>query len=81
MLENKKLKLKQWRALKEISRDELAQATQLTARTIYNYETDVNNLRKASYENLLKIANALEISVDDIFLGNVSENPKLEECV
>lgn len=81
MLENKKLKLKQWRVLKEISREQLAEATQLTSRTIYNYETDVNNLRKASYETLLKLANALDISVDDIFLDSISENPKLERCV
>lgn len=81
MLENKKLKLKHWRVLKEISREQLAEATQLTSRTIYNYETDVNNLRKASYETLLKLANALDISVDDIFLDSISENPKLERYV
>ncbi len=81
MLNGQKLKLKQWRVLKEISREELAEKTQLTSRTIYNYETDVNNLRKASYETLAKIATALGVGVDDIFLGDISENPKLKDCV
>ena len=81
MLKGQKLKLKQWRVLKEFSREELAQRAELTPRTLYNYETDVSNLRKASYDTLSKIATALEISVDDIFLGDVSGNPKLQNCV
>lgn len=76
MLSSKKLKLKQWRILKEISREELASKTGLTIRTICNYENSVNNLRKAKYETLEKIANVLEVSIDDIFLDSISEKPK-----
>lgn len=76
MLSSQKLKLKQWRILKEISREELASKTGLTIRTICNYENSVNNLRKAKYETLEKIANVLEVSIDDIFLDSTSEKPK-----
>lgn len=81
LLPNQKLKLKQWRIIKELSREELANSTGLTARTIYNYEVDVNNLRKANYETLEKLAMALDVSVDDIFLGSTSEKPKLADCI
>jgi len=76
MLKGETLKLMQWRVIREISREELAQKAGLTTRTLYNYETDVNKLRKASYESILRIASALEISVNQIFLGGVSEKPK-----
>lgn len=79
MFENEKLKLKQWRVLKDFSREELANKAGLTSRTLYNYENDVKNLRKASYETLEKIAEALEISVNQIFLGGISEKPNYKE--
>lgn len=75
---NNKLKLNQWRVLKEMTREELASKSGVSYRTIQSYEKDVNNLRKAKYETLERIANALDISVDDIFLGHTSEKPKLK---
>ena len=42
-----------------------------------SYENDVEKLRKASYDTIDKLANALSVSVDDIFLDDVSEFLKL----
>jgi len=78
---NKKLQLKQLRILNSLSREELAVLTGLTSRTIYNYEKDINNLRKANYETLEKLASALGVSVDNIFLSLTSEKPKLRDCI
>lgn len=78
---NKKLQLKQLRILNSLSREELAVQTGLTSRTIYNYEKDINNLRKANYETLEKLASALGVSVDNIFLSLTSEKPKLRDCI
>lgn len=61
--------IKELRARKDISQEELANLAGLTARTIYNYEKDVNNLRNASYSNIKKIADALDVKVEEIFLG------------
>ena len=78
---NKKLQLKQLRILNSLSREELAVLTGLTSRTIYNYEKDINNLRKANYETIEKLASALGVSVDNIFLSLTSEKPKLRDCI
>lgn len=78
---DKKLQLKQLRVLSNLSRDELAKKTGLTSRTIYSYEKDINNLRKANYETLEKLASALGVSVDNIFLSIDSEKPKLKDCI
>ena len=72
MIEKKKYTLKQLRSLKEMSREELAELTNLHYNTILKYENDVDSFRKSSYETLEKIANALSVSVDDIFLGSNS---------
>ncbi len=61
--------IKELRARKDISQEELARLTNLTARTIYNYEKDVLNLRNASYSNIKKIADTLDVEVEEIFLG------------
>ena len=55
-----------------MSREELAELTNLHYNTILKYENDVDSFRKSSYETLEKIANALSVSVDDIFLGSNS---------
>lgn len=60
------------RKLNRLSQEELAAKTGLTPRTINNYEKDVNNLRKASYNNVEKIAKILKVTVDDIFLEDTS---------
>lgn len=64
-----KYSLKELRARKRISQDALARLTGLTTRTIFNYEDDVVNLRNASYNNVEKIAKALDVKIDEIFLG------------
>lgn len=69
--------LKTLRRFRGKTQDELAKEIGITSRTIMNYEDDVNNLRKASYETVERLANALQVSVDDIFLDDVSEFLKL----
>lgn len=67
-----KLTLRQWRNLREMSREELAYKANVSARTIQNYENDINSLRKASIENIEAIASALSISISDILLLSTS---------
>lgn len=71
-----KFTLRQWRGIRDMRVNELAAQTNLTVRTINNYERDIDRLRGASYKNLEAIAKALDISVDDIFLSPDSEKPK-----
>lgn len=61
--------IRELRARKNISQAELAELTGLTARTIYVYEKDVANLRNASYSNIKKLADALDVELEEIFLG------------
>lgn len=61
--------IKELRARKDISQEELARASELTTRTINSYENDLSKLRNASYKNIEKIAKSLDVEVDDIFLG------------
>ncbi|HEL2318662.1 TPA: helix-turn-helix transcriptional regulator [Streptococcus suis] len=69
--------LKTLRRFRNMTQEKLSAETGITARTIQNYESDISNLRKASYENLVSLAKALNVSVDDIFLDDVSEFLKL----
>lgn len=71
-----KFTLRQWRVLKDMSIKELAGDTDLTPRTIYAYEHNVDKLRNAKYSTLERIAQALGVSVGDIFLSPTSEKPK-----
>lgn len=59
--------LKTLRRFRGMTQEELAKATGITSRTIMSYENDVEKLRKASYDTIDKLANALSVSVDDIF--------------
>ena len=61
--------IKELRARKDITQEELAKLTGLTARTIHVYEKDVANLRNASYSNIKKLADALDVELEEIFLG------------
>ena len=61
--------LRQIRREKDMTQEELSSLTGITSRSITTYENDVQALRNASYDNLEKIAKALNIKVDDIFLG------------
>lgn len=68
-----KYTIKQLRALKEMSREELAQKTNMHYNTILNYENNIDSLRKASYETIESLAEALSVTVDDIFLKKNSD--------
>lgn len=77
MLKNKKTPLKQLRELRGMTQQELAIKVGITARTLNIYESDVNNLRKAKYETVKGLATNLGVSVDNIFLEDVSDFLKL----
>lgn len=62
-------KLKVWRVRAGLNQKQLAQKAGVSERTIINYESDVNNLRKAEYRTIEKLADVLGIVVDNIFLG------------
>lgn len=64
------------RIQKRLTQKDLALASGLSERTINTYESDIDNLRNARYKNVEKVANALGVSVDEIFLSTVSEKPK-----
>lgn len=68
-----KLTLKQWRNLREMSREELAVKSGLSAKTIENYENDISNLRKASWQNIESITLALGIEMNDIYMLSTSK--------
>lgn len=61
--------LRQIRRENDVTQDELSRLTGITTRSITLYENDVNALRRASYDFLERIAKALGVNVDDIFLG------------
>ena len=58
--------LKYMRECLGITQKELAQRSCLNLRTIQNYEQGVNDIGKASFNKLIKIALALECDVEDI---------------
>lgn len=64
-----KSRLKVHRVLRDMTQEELASKAGISVKTIGLYEKDINALRSASYNNLLKISKALNIKVDEIFLG------------
>ncbi|MSB66608.1 helix-turn-helix transcriptional regulator [Leuconostoc lactis] len=64
------------RIQKRLTQKDLALASGLSERTINTYESDIDNLRNARYKNVEKVANALGVSVDEIFLSTISEKPK-----
>lgn len=61
--------LRQIRREKDVTQEQLSRKTGITTRSITAYENDLNSLRNASYDYLERIAKALDIEVDDIFLG------------
>lgn len=69
MLDQKQFTLKQLRNLSGMSQEELGEAVGLSSRTIGTYEKDINSLKNVSYAKLQDIAKALDVSVDNIFLG------------
>lgn len=61
--------LRQIRREKDITQEELSRLTGLSHRIISLYENDLETLRGASYYNIEKIASALQVNINDIFLG------------
>ena len=55
-----------WRKSRGMTQEQLAQAVHITTRTIANYEKDPKNLYHASYANVLKIAEVLNIHPDQL---------------
>lgn len=70
------LTISQWRGLKKMNKRQLSIKSGVTEKTIYNYELSQEYIQNANYRTLSKLANALEIKVDNIFLGDYSEKPK-----
>ena len=66
----KKLTLKQWRGLRGYSQEKLADMAGVDSQTISDYETKDGRIENAQYSTLYKIASALEIEVQDIFLDH-----------
>lgn len=73
------LTLAQWRKLRGLSQEEMAKKVNVSTRTIWSYENDINNLRNASYNTISLIANALEIRTGQIFLGDNFGKPNKEK--
>lgn len=63
---NTGVNLKYMRECLGITQKELAQRSCLNLRTIQNYEQGVNDIGKASFNKLIKIALALECNIEDI---------------
>lgn len=61
--------LRQLRREKDITQEELSRMTRITSRSITTYENNVQALRSASYDYLERLAKALDVDIDDIFLG------------
>lgn len=62
-----KNKLKEIRIKRGISQKELSEKTGISLKAISSYEQGSRDLRKASFENIVKIAKALECNVFDLF--------------
>lgn len=75
MDDNIVLTLQQWRGLRGYSKVDLAKKSGVTERTIWSFEKDVENLNNANYRTIKKLATALEIRVDNIFLEDTSDKP------
>lgn len=61
--------LRQLRRERDMTQEELAKIVGVTDRTISSYETVDGSLQSAKYETISKIAKALGVTVDDIFLS------------
>jgi len=70
-----KFTLRQWRNIRGLSQEELAERVGVTARTIVSYEKNTANLGNARYITVQKIADELNIKLSDIFLESISDKP------
>lgn len=64
--EGQKYSLKQIRRFRGITQEDLADRVGVTTETIGHYENKEGRLAKASYETLKKIAEVLEVQIEDI---------------
>lgn len=74
-MEDLVLRLEQWRKIRGLSQEELAKEVGISSKSIWNYESNIENLRGASYDTVHKIAQSLGIRTNQIFLENTSEKP------
>lgn len=68
--------LKEQRKLKGLSQGKLAERCGQSVRTIQSYEQKTKDINKASLENLLNLAIALECKISDI----LTDNNLIEKC-
>ena len=66
------LRVKESRLQKRMSQAELAERTDLSVSYISHIETEN---KRASLESLVRIANALEVTVDQMLSGNQTNDP------
>ena len=66
-------RLKEIRKREGLSQASLAEKADLSAQYVSQIETAK---KRASLESLVKMANAMHVSVDDLLYGNMPENPK-----
>lgn len=71
-----KFTISQLRGFRGLTKEDLAKKSGVTSRTIITYENDIQKLRSGKYTTLEKIAKALGVKVNDIFLDPDSEKPK-----
>lgn len=61
--------LKQLRNYAGLSQEKFGERIGVTSRTVWTYENDIEALKKVSYPMLQKMAEVLNVEVDNIFLG------------
>lgn len=66
-----KYTIRELRALKKLTQEELSNKADIHVGTIVVYENDINRLKKMKYENLEKIAKALGVEVEDIDMDRI----------
>lgn len=64
-----KFSLKELRARHNLTQEELARLAGLSPRTINLYEKDIDKFRGASFKTIEKLAEILNVKIDEIFLG------------
>lgn len=75
----RQLSLRALRADNKLSQKQLAEQIGVTPRSISIWESDTKKLQSVSIATFKKMANVLHCSVDEIFLGDTSENTNTDE--
>ena len=65
-------RVQQLRKMKKLSQADLAELTEMSVSYISHIETGI---KKASLESVVRIANALGVTVDQLLSGNQTSNP------